>query len=84
MCEANTPKTSVYAPFVKLYKILLRFALEPLFSEIAKTKGFFPAGFWTNYNFPWLLDQLVQRVESKKNATRILQGLDSTHEKCYY
>ena len=30
MSEANTPKTSVCAPFVKLYKILLRFALGPL------------------------------------------------------
>ena len=48
MSEANTPKTSVSAPLVKLYKILLRFALGPLVSEILKNKVFFPAGFWTN------------------------------------
>ena len=34
MSEANTPKTSLFFPLVKLYKILLRFALGPLVSEI--------------------------------------------------
>ena len=48
MSEAKTPKTSVCAPFVKLYKILLRFALGPLVSEILKNTVFFSAGFWTN------------------------------------
>ena len=43
--EANTPKTSVCAPLVKLYKFLLCFALGPLLSEILK---FFPGGFWTD------------------------------------
>ena len=41
MSEANTPKPSVSAPLVKLYKILLRFALGPLVSEILKSKVFF-------------------------------------------
>ena len=38
MSQANTPKTSVSAPLVKIYKILLRFALGPLVSEILKNK----------------------------------------------
>ena len=41
MPEANTPKTSVCAPFIKLYKIMLRFALGPLVLEIlAPAEGF--------------------------------------------
>ena len=46
MSEANTPKTSVCAPLVRLYKILLCFALRPLVSEISKYKFFPLAGFW--------------------------------------
>ena len=83
MSETNTQTTLVCAPLIKFYKILLRFALRPLVSEILKNTGFFSACFWTTY-FPWLLDQLVQRVATKKNGTRVLQGLDSTHGKCYY
>ena len=48
MSETNTPKTVVCSTLVKLYKILLSFALGPLVSEILKNKGFFSAGFWTN------------------------------------
>ena len=36
MSKPNTPKTLVSAPLVKLYKILLHFALGPLVSEILK------------------------------------------------
>ena len=35
-------------------------------------------------NVPWLLDQLVHRVATKKNDTRVLPGLDSTLGKCSY
>ena len=45
MYEANTPRTSVCAPLVMFYKILLRFALGPLVSEILK-----------KFFFSWLLD----------------------------
>ena len=83
MSETNTPKTLVCTPLIRFYKMLLCFALGPLVSEILKNKVFFLACFWTNY-FSWLLDQLVQRVATKKNATRVLHGLDSTHGKCYY
>ena len=83
LSETNTPKTLVCAPLLKFYKILLYFALGHLVSEILKNLVFFTACFWTNY-FPWLLDQLVQGVATKKNATRVLQGLYSTHGKCYY
>ena len=38
-------KTSLCAPLVKLYKILLRFAPGPLVSEILKKVIFFPAVF---------------------------------------
>ena len=42
MFEDNTPKTSVCAPFIKLYKILLRFALGPLsFRDIQEPSFFF-------------------------------------------
>ena len=47
MCAANTPKTSVCALLVKLYKVLLCFAFEPLVSEISKNKVFVSS---------WLLD----------------------------
>ena len=36
MSEANTPKTSLCAPLIKLYKMLLHFALGPLISDILK------------------------------------------------
>ena len=45
MSGTNTPKTSVCAHLVKLYTILLCFALGPIFSDIKKN------------NFPQLLDQ---------------------------
>ena len=35
-------------------------------------------------NWPCLVDQLLPRVQTKKNDVRFLPGLDSTHEKCYY
>ena len=38
MSKANTPKTSVCAHLVRLYKILLRFALGPLVSDIEERK----------------------------------------------
>ena len=47
MPEDNTTKTSLCTYLVKLYKIVLRFALGPLVLEILK-HTFFPAGFWTD------------------------------------
>ena len=38
MSETNTTKTSVCAPLVKPYKIVLHFALWPLVSEVLKNK----------------------------------------------
>ena len=46
MSEANTPKTLVCALLIKLYKILLCFALGLLDSEIVKNNSF----------SSWLLD----------------------------
>ena len=43
MSGANTPKTSVCAHFVKLYKIFLPLALGPKVSEIMKNKLFSPS-----------------------------------------
>ena len=41
MSEANTPKTSVCAHLIKLSKMLLRFSLGVLVSEILKNNFFF-------------------------------------------
>ena len=91
MFGTSTPKTSVCAHLVKLYKHLLRLALEV--SEIMKNKLFSPS-FWTNqnlkniclsgYTFSHILDQHVHTVETKNNDTRVLQRLDSSHGKCSY
>ena len=42
MSGTNTPKTSVCAHLVRLYKILLRFVLRPIASEIMWNIFFFP------------------------------------------
>ena len=94
MSGTNTPKTYVSVHLVKLYKILLRLALGPIVSEIMKNKLFFPLDYgptrtlrrfsWAGIHFPQILDQLVHTVETKKNDTRVLQRLDSSHGKCSY
>ena len=93
MSWTNTPKTSVCAHLVKLYKILLCFALGPIVSEKMKNKLFSPASgptrtlrttFGAGWNFPQILDQLFHTVENKMSDTRVLQRLDSSHGKCSY
>ena len=71
------PYVHLQFSFTKFCSVLLQYLQ---FQRYCRTK-FFSAGFWTNQNFPWLKDQLVQREATKKNATRVLQGLDFTHGK---
>ena len=40
--------------------------------------------FWAGLHFPQIHDQLARTVETKKNDTRVLQRLDSSHRKCSY
>ena len=82
-CLTKSPKEEEKVFYVFfLYRCFYQHWLRDFVSPVCRI--FFPAGFWTNYKFPQLLDQLVQRIATKKNATRVLQGLYSTHGKCYY
>ena len=40
--------------------------------------------FWAGIYCPQILEQLVHTVETKKNDNRVLQRLDSSHDKCSY
>ena len=91
MLGTNTPTTSVFAHLVKPHKICSR---THSFRDEMKNKFLFPLAcgptrtlirsFKAGIHFPQILDQLVHTVETKKNDTRVLQRLDSSHGKCSY
>ena len=79
MPEANTQKALVCAPFVKLYKILLLFALGPLVSEILKHKVFFLQFFsWRNKRDGFQRNQLVLKQKRSHIKRKYVLSLPHT------
>ena len=87
-------KNFCMCPFGKALQIFAAFGSRTNSFRDNKEQTFFPPAsgptrtlrifFWAGIHFPLIFDQLVHKVETKKNDTRVLKRLDSSHGKCSY